>query len=217
MRTLDAGWAFPGAPNPGPRASEPDMQKPFNPNPDDQPAAGNAPPTPGRTGRKRRGRPRKGTPDWKPRFLRLLRSWHGPVLAARKAGVNPRTAYKAREADPAFRDAWDEALERRREWLDLQVLKRGLAGSDRCLLAHARAHIPELYGKQDPPPSTAPKPVSVIKILLPAPKPPPVPVPAPPDGLRELPEAAPALATPPVPPDEPEVRAVKIIAPTAEP
>src|SRR5262245_60689883 len=125
------------------------MLKPFDANADGPPAPAKANPTPGRRGGKRRGRPPRGTPDWKPRFLRSLRLWNGPVRAARKAGVNPATAYKARESDPDFRDAWDEALELRREWLDLQVLKRGLAGSDRCLLAHARAHIPERYGTKD--------------------------------------------------------------------
>src|SRR5262245_25465527 len=194
------------------------MMKRFTADPARQPAPGNANPRPGREAGKRRGRPRKGAADWKPRFLRLLRSWNGPVLAARKAGVHPATAYRARDADPAFRDAWEEALERRREWLDLQVLKRGLAGSDRCLLAHARAHIPELYGKKDPPPSTAPKPISVIKILLPAPAPKPAPEPLP-AGFRELPADDPGSAAlepgPAAPPAgaEPEVKRVVIIPP----
>jgi hypothetical protein len=145
------------------------MPKPFEANPDEQPASANANLTPGRKGGKRRGRPPKGTPDWRPRFLRYLRRWNGPVRAARKAGVNPATAYKARESDPAFRAAWEEALELRKEWLDLQVLKRGLAGSDRCLLAHARAHMPERYGKRDPRPDRAPKPITTIEIVLPGP------------------------------------------------
>src|SRR5262245_29844570 len=109
------------------------MMKPLDAAPNSQPAPENANPTPVTKPGKRRGRPPQGTPDWKPRFLRSLRRFHGPVLAAKKAGVHPATAYKARDSDPAFRDAWDEALELRREWLDLQVLKRGLAGSDRCL------------------------------------------------------------------------------------
>jgi hypothetical protein len=141
------------------------MLKPLEANADEQPVPANANPTPGRKEeQKRRGRPPQGAPDWKPRFLRYLRLWNGPVLAARKAGVHPATAYKARESDPDFRAAWDEALELRKEWLDLQVLKRGLAGSDRCLLAKARAELPEKYGKKDPKPTTKVQPIKVIEI-----------------------------------------------------
>jgi len=197
------------------------MMKPFDANADGQPAPANATPDTGRNGRKRRGRPPTGTPDWKPRFLRFLRLWNGPVRAARKAGVHPATAYKARESDPAFRDAWEEALELRKEWLDLQILKRGLAGSDRCLLAHARAHIPERYGKKDPKPATAVKGVSIIKVMLPSPKPP---EPAPMligEPVRDLPaegggtDAGPPPA--PEPPRTPVKRITFITAPRPEP
>lgn len=49
--------------------------------------------------------------DWKPAFLEALRNM--PVIrhACDAVGVNRSTAWRAREADPAFAKDWDDALQ----------------------------------------------------------------------------------------------------------
>ncbi len=63
-----------------------------------------------------RKKPGPKTPlGWKDRYLTLLRSQGGYFISARQVGVAPKTAYREREADPAFNDACEEA---RQEYAD---------------------------------------------------------------------------------------------------
>jgi hypothetical protein len=48
--------------------------------------------------------------DWHPLFLKALASSPNVARAARLAGIARRSAYDAREADPEFALAWDDAL-----------------------------------------------------------------------------------------------------------
>jgi len=111
-------------------------------------------------------RPPGDRPDWKPGFLRRLERWGAIGKAARGVGVSRAAVYKCRKDHPEFAAAMDEALELFREAIDLLVLKRGREGSDRCLLAKARAELPGKYGKQDPRPATAIQPITVVEIVL---------------------------------------------------
>ena len=47
---------------------------------------------------------------WEDRFLAQLRAVPNVAAAARAAGVSRRGAYNRREADPAFTEAWDDAV-----------------------------------------------------------------------------------------------------------
>ena len=48
--------------------------------------------------------------DWKPVFLAALRKMPNVMKAARFAGISRRTAYLARDDDPAFAEEWDDAV-----------------------------------------------------------------------------------------------------------
>lgn len=69
---------------------------------------------------------------WKAAFLRCLRQCGQPTRSAMEAGIDRPSAYRARKADPAFREAWDEAL---RAWTaesieraSAAVYRRGVDG-----------------------------------------------------------------------------------------
>ena len=49
--------------------------------------------------------------DWKPAFLAALRELPVIAHACKAVGIERSTAYRAREADQAFADAWDDAME----------------------------------------------------------------------------------------------------------
>jgi hypothetical protein len=136
-------------------------------------------PEPGRKGRKP-----GDSPDWRPLFLKNLRAWDGLERAAYRAGVNPTTVRRERKRNGKFNQRVERTLELRKQWLDKMILKRGIEGSDRCLLAHARAHMPDLYGRRDPRPSESVKPITQIEIILPGP---PKPEPILGGPVRELP------------------------------
>src|SRR5262245_7337474 len=158
------------------------------------PPESSAPPPPPKRG----GRRPLGAPDWRPAFLEHLERWGCVALAARHAGVHRSLAYQARAADPGFADGWDEALVVFRERIDRRVHARGLAGSDRCLLAKARAELPEKYGRTEPRPAAPAQVVTIIEVVRPYPRPQPQVVGAAepsPDALA-LPPAEGSLPTP---------------------
>jgi hypothetical protein len=65
--------------------------------------------------------------------------------AARKAGITVATCYAMRKRSASFAAAWDEALIQSVDEIDGEVIRRGMAGSDRLLIEAARAHRPEKY------------------------------------------------------------------------
>src|SRR5262245_33413437 len=126
------------------------------PDPDQNVASGPSP-NPDESGRPPKCRPRSGhkvgrrakdLDDWRPQFLHFLRAWDGLERAAVRAGVTARTVQRARKKSRKFDERVRTTLELRKQDLDKKVIQRGLKGSDRCLLAAAKAHIPELYGRQ---------------------------------------------------------------------
>jgi hypothetical protein len=97
------------------------------------------------------------------RFLDVLRETCNVSEAARCCGVSRRVAYNHREADPAFRKEWDEAVEETIDKLEREAWRRGVEGvdrpvtfqgeitatykeySDRMLELLLKAHRPEKY------------------------------------------------------------------------
>lgn len=66
---------------------------------------------------------------WKARFLDVLRTWPNVRAACREAGVGRATAYRAREADPAFAEAWIGAIEDAYDRFEGEAARRALQGS----------------------------------------------------------------------------------------
>lgn len=66
--------------------------------------------------------------DWKPVFLEGLRTV--PVIrqACQAAGVDRSTAWRARQADEAFAEAWDLALEEGIDRAEQEAFRRAVAG-----------------------------------------------------------------------------------------
>ncbi len=105
----------------------------------------------------------KFSPARRKRFLEVLRATCNVSEAARSCGVERRTAYNHRDADPAFRAAWDEAVEEAIDRLEREAWRRGVEGvdrpvtyqgeitasfkeySDRMLELLLKAHRPEKY------------------------------------------------------------------------
>jgi hypothetical protein len=105
------------------------------------------------------GRPPKGTPDWRPKFLEAL-SLTGIVLSACNiAGVSRHVAYRERLLNDNFAFAWGLAMGAATDLLEAEARRRALEGvphyvkvgdevltetrySDTLLLALLKAHRP---------------------------------------------------------------------------
>lgn len=85
--------------------------------------------------------PEKGTPGdcgppaphpgpglWKAAFLLSLAAYGNVSAAARAVGIDRRTAQKARKEDPAFDEAWAEALEDAADALEEEARRRAVHG-----------------------------------------------------------------------------------------
>lgn len=66
--------------------------------------------------------------DWKPVFLEALRTV--PVIkhACTAAGIDRSTAWRARQADEAFADEWDHALEEGVDHAEQEAFRRAVQG-----------------------------------------------------------------------------------------
>jgi hypothetical protein len=58
-------------------------------------------------------------------------------------------AYIAREKDPSFAAAWQEAMEEAIDFVEQIVRERALAGNDELLMFLLRAHPPEIYARPE--------------------------------------------------------------------
>ncbi len=68
--------------------------------------------------------------DWKPLFLAALAEWPVVTHACETAGVATRTAYRARETDSEFADAWAKALEDGVDKAEAEAWRRAVIGVD---------------------------------------------------------------------------------------
>ncbi len=89
-------------------------------------------------------------PAWCETFIAALSTGAQVKAAAEAAGIHRRTAYNARDRDPAFARAWDQAAQDGAatitDALEAEAVKRALEYSDPLLLALLRSRRPEIYG-----------------------------------------------------------------------
>lgn len=93
--------------------------------------------TPKRTpkrARKRKNRVR----EWRPLFLRELAACGNISRTARKARITRRYAYEAREADPEFAKAWNDALEIACDAMEEEARRRAIKGTDEGVFYQGR-------------------------------------------------------------------------------
>lgn len=76
--------------------------------------------------------------DWKPAFLAALRNM--PVIrhACDAVSINRSTAWRAREADPAFAKEWDEAMADGVDAAEAAAFKRGVEGFEEPVVDKGR-------------------------------------------------------------------------------
>lgn len=92
---------------------------------------------------------------WKPKFLEALTNTPSVTAAARFAGVDRQTAYTHKEKDPAFAEAWADALQQSLDRLEHQAWKFAITlenADPHTMSARARmaefmlkAHRPAVY------------------------------------------------------------------------
>jgi hypothetical protein len=113
---------------------------------------------------------RAATDEQKLRFIEALCLSANVSASAQAAGVRRRSAYRWREEDPEFAEAWTEAIETATDALELEVRRRAVEGvqeyvigrdgpvkdehgqplmqrrySDGLLMFFLKAHRPERY------------------------------------------------------------------------
>src|SRR5829696_4601355 len=72
--------------------------------------------------------PRRTGGHWKPTFLEFLRATANVSASARGVGISKQAAYKAREKDEEFREAWEDALDEATDALEAEARRRALEG-----------------------------------------------------------------------------------------
>lgn len=101
---------------------------------------------------------------WAPTFLEALATCPNVSAAAKAAGINRQYAYEARDADPAFAAAWQDAIEQSTDSLVGEMYRRAIHGtekpvyqggmlvgtvteySDTLAIFLAKSHRREVYG-----------------------------------------------------------------------
>ena len=69
--------------------------------------------------------------DWKPDFLAALALTPNVAAACREAGITRKGAYLARDADPEFKAAWQEALDESTDELVGEMYRRAVQGTQK--------------------------------------------------------------------------------------
>lgn len=80
-------------------------------------------------------------------FIEVLRQSCNVSAAARAAGVDRKTPYNWRDADPAFAEAWKQAEDEAVDGLEQAAWDRAVDGSDRMMEILLKGHRPEKYAK----------------------------------------------------------------------
>jgi hypothetical protein len=83
--------------------------------------------------------------EWQPAFLATLANCGIVRYSCAQAGVGRVAAYNARDRDPQFAAAWDEAIEDACDGLALAARKRALEASDVLLIFLLKSYKPEVY------------------------------------------------------------------------
>lgn len=71
------------------------------------------------------------TPEKRLQFLASLRESPNVTVAARAVGLSRRRVYQVYEAEPDFREEWDEAMAEGVETLEAEAERRGFHGIDK--------------------------------------------------------------------------------------
>jgi len=79
---------------------------------------------------------------WHGKFLRSLAKSPSVSLAAQQAGISRRSAYNAREADPEFAEAWDDALNQSVDTLEHSIYQRALKDDSQLAMFILKAFRP---------------------------------------------------------------------------
>lgn len=69
--------------------------------------------------------------DWKLAFLAALRELPVVAHACKAVGIERSTAYRARETDQAFAQAWDDAMEEGIDRAEQEAFRRAVAGYEK--------------------------------------------------------------------------------------
>ena len=94
--------------------------------------------------RKPRQKKRRG-PEDRQAFLTALAAGQSVTAAAEAAGIDRKTAYRWRDAQPDFAASWEDALEDGTDHLEDEALRRAFAGSDLLLIFLLKARRPKKY------------------------------------------------------------------------
>lgn len=89
---------------------------------------------------------RKGSADWAPAFLAMLANSANVRLSCKEAGVDRRVAYRRRDSDPDFRQAWDDALEDACDLLEACARKRAMEYDTTLTIFLLKSHRRHVYG-----------------------------------------------------------------------
>lgn len=71
--------------------------------------------------------------QWKECFVRAFRVMGNVTHAATAAGVSRDTVYKAREIDPEFAKAWDDAQEQAADRVEAEIFRRAVTGVEKAV------------------------------------------------------------------------------------
>ncbi len=83
---------------------------------------------------------------WQEKFLDSLRAVCNVTTACAAAGISRQQAYRTRESDAAFAEAWQSALDAAVDELEATAFKRSLEeGESQLLMFMLRCHKPSVY------------------------------------------------------------------------
>lgn len=84
--------------------------------------------------------------DWKARFLEALAEVPVVAYAARAASIDYRQAYRTRQADGDFAQAWDDAMEAGVDRAEQEAFRRAVEGYEEPVIDKGRlAYVYERY------------------------------------------------------------------------
>ena len=88
--------------------------------------------------------------DWKPAFLAALRELPVIAHACKAVGIERSTAYRAREADESFAQAWGDAMEEGIDRAEQEAFRRAVVGFEEPVIDKGRlAYRYERYVDED--------------------------------------------------------------------
>ncbi len=82
---------------------------------------------------------------WQQRFLESLREVPNVTTACAAAGVSRQAVYRTRDADSAFRDDWQAALDASVDELEARAFQLALEGDSRLVEFMLKSHRPNVY------------------------------------------------------------------------